>query len=407
MTTEVNQEEQKLRRSMSWKRILIPVLLGITAATWILVRNLNTHSYIEARENDPGQRYVWTDANGNGLMERTLDADFTAQPDGEYVRHTSLEMLLNVRWDIYATLALMGALVTMILRDFGYMYRIRVLTDKQLSWKQSFEVIMLWEFASAMTPSVVGGSGIAMFILHREGINMGKSTAITFVTAMLDEVFYIVTIPIVLVLIGTASLFPETWAGEAFGTNSVKILFWVGYFFIVLLTLLITLSIFLFPGLFKRVLQVITSIRILKRFRKRATAVGNEIITTSQELRGKPFMYWFKSFTATVLSWGARFLTLNFILLIFAPNFYDADLFHHLEVAGRQLVMWVIMLISPTPGGSGIAELALAKFFDYLMPVGMLALVAIIWRMLTYFPYLFAGAIILPRFLRRTASQES
>lgn len=114
-------------------------------------------------------------------------------------------------------------------------------------------------------------------------------------------------------------------------------------------------------------------------------------------------MYWVRAFSATVVSWSARFLTLNFILLIFAPNFYRSDLFNHLEVMGRQLVMWVIMLISPTPGGSGIAELALAKFFDYLMPVGMLAIVAIIWRLMTYFPYLFVGAIILPRFLRRTA----
>ena len=58
-----------------------------------------------------------------------------------------------------------------VIRDLGYMYRIRVLTDKYLSWRKSFDVIMLWEFASALTPSVVGGSGIAIFILNREKIN--------------------------------------------------------------------------------------------------------------------------------------------------------------------------------------------------------------------------------------------
>jgi glycosyltransferase 2 family protein len=403
MTEERTNEEQKLRKSMSWKRVLIPVVLGIAAATWILVRNLNAFSYIEARPDSEGARYRWIDANDNGLIERSLDADFTFAQDGEYIRRTSMQMLMDVQWDTYATLALIGALVMMVLRDLGYMYRIRTLTDKQLNWKQSFEVIMLWEFASAMTPSVVGGSGIAMFILNREGINMGKSTAITFVTAMLDELFYIVMVPVVLVVIGTSSLFPETWAGETFGTNSVKVLFWIGYFFIVFLTLMITLGIFLFPGLFKKMLQGITSIKVLKRFRRKATRVGDEIVTTSRELKGKSFMYWVRAFSATLVSWSARFLTLNFILLIFAPNFYRSDLFNHLEVMGRQLVMWVIMLISPTPGGSGIAELALAKFFDYLMPVGMLAIVAIIWRLMTYFPYLFVGAIILPRFLRRTA----
>lgn len=405
MNTETQLEEQKLRRSMSWKRVLIPVLLGITAATWILVRNLNSYSYIEARDGDYGARYEWIDSNKNGLVDRSLDADFTFSASGNFIRRTSMQMLLDVQWDMYATLALIGALAMMVFRDLGYMYRIRILTDKHLSWKQSFEVIMLWEFASAMTPSVVGGSGVAMLILNREGIAMGRSTAITFVTAMLDEIFYIVMVPVVLIAIGTDSLFPETWAGESFGTNSVQILFWIGYFFIVLLTLLIMLSIFLYPNLFKRLLQIITSARVLKRFRKRATHIGNEIILTSQVLRGQPFSYWAKSFAATLLSWSARFLTLNFILLIFTPNFYRSDLFSHLEVAGRQLIMWVIMLISPTPGGSGIAELALAKFFDYLMPVGLLAIVAILWRLMTYFPYLFIGAVILPRFLRRTASQ--
>ncbi|MFN9976273.1 MAG: lysylphosphatidylglycerol synthase domain-containing protein, partial [Phycisphaerae bacterium] len=148
-----------------------------------LFHNLNAHSYIEARPDSAGDRFAWRDSNGNGLVDRTLDDDFMADAAGEYIRRTSTEMLLDIQWDMLATLALIGALAMMVIRDLGYIYRIRILTDKQLSWRQSFEVIMLWEFASAMTPSVVGGSGIAMFILNREGINMGRSTAITFVTA--------------------------------------------------------------------------------------------------------------------------------------------------------------------------------------------------------------------------------
>lgn len=401
-----SQDESKLRKSMSWRRVLIPVILGLAAASYILIRSLNAHSYIEARPGDLGARYEWVDGDGDGLIDRTNDADFSFSSHGAYVRRSSVDLLQNIQWDTAATLALLGAFLMMFLRDLGYVYRIRILTDKQLSWKQSFEVIMLWEFASAMTPSVVGGSGIAMFIIHREGINMGKSTAITFVTAMLDEIFYIIMVPVVLVLIGSDALFPQLWAGQAFGTNSVRILFWIGFIFIVLLTLLITLSIFLFPGLFKRVLQRVTSISFLKRFRKKATEMGNEIILTSQELRGKSFGYWAKAFGATIVSWTARFFTLNFILLIFAPSFFSPELFDHVIVYGRQLVMWVIMLISPTPGGSGIAEIALAKFFDYLMPVGLLAIVALIWRLMTYFPYLFIGAVVLPRFLRRTANRN-
>ncbi|MCC6599131.1 MAG: flippase-like domain-containing protein [Crocinitomicaceae bacterium] len=393
-------EERQLKKQLSWKRILVPVVLGLAAASWILVHNLNTFSYIEATPADTGWHYKYVDGNGNRIIDRTDDNDFefTTETTNTFVKKTSIEQLKSIHWDNYASLALIGALLMVALRDFGYVYRIRSMTDKQLSWKQSFEVIMLWEFASAMTPSVVGGSGIAMFIINREGINMGKSTAITFVTAMLDELFYILTVPLIFLLIGSALLFPDSWVNSSFGTNSVKILFYIGYGFIVFLTLLIILGIFVFPVLFKRLLQQITSVGFLKKFRKRATRVGDEIMTCSSELRGKKISYWSRAFIATIISWTARFFTLNFILLIFTRDF------DHLLVYGRQLIMWVIMLISPTPGGSGIAELALANFFNYILPAGLLAIVALIWRLLTYFPYLFLGAIILPRFLKRTAS---
>ena len=71
------------------------------------------------------------------------------------------------------------------------MFRIRLLTDNKIKWRNSFDVIMLWEFASALTPSVVGGSAVALFIVNKEIKNIGKATAIVMITALLDELFYI------------------------------------------------------------------------------------------------------------------------------------------------------------------------------------------------------------------------
>ena len=99
------------------------------------------------------------------------------------------EAFSNVDWTFQTLFWLFIALLMMALRDIAYMYRIRILTENKISWRKSFDVIMLWEFASAVTPSVVGGSGVAIFILNKEKINLGKSTAIVMVTAMLDELF--------------------------------------------------------------------------------------------------------------------------------------------------------------------------------------------------------------------------
>ena len=77
----------------------------------------------------------------------------------------------------------------MACRDLAYMYRIRVLTDNEISWRNSFDTIMLWEFASAISPSIVGGSGVAIYIVNKEGVKIGRSTAVVMVSALLDEPF--------------------------------------------------------------------------------------------------------------------------------------------------------------------------------------------------------------------------
>jgi uncharacterized protein (TIRG00374 family) len=125
--------------------------------------------------------------------------------------------------------------------------------------------------------------------------------------------------------------------------------------------------------------------------------VGDDIATTSIELRGKPIRFWALAFGATVFSWASRFLVINLIV----AAFFQVD--DHLLLYARQLVMWVILLISPTPGGSGIAEVAFSGFFRDLLPtLGFIGAIAVIWRLFSYYLYLFMGAIILPRWLRST-----
>jgi len=60
--------------------------------------------------------------------------------------------------------------------------------------------------------------------------------------------------------------------------------------------------------------------------------------------------------------------------------------------------------VSPTPGGSGIAEYFFPVFLREFIagPSGDLTtLVAFAWRLITYYPYLIIGAFTLPFWLRR------
>lgn len=349
------QMDTDLKRVMKFfqlKRIIIPLLLGLGVASWLLFRDFNKDAF------------------------------------------------LNIHWTVYTFLWLFVAILLQAIRDLAYMYRLRVLTDHRISWRHSFDVVMLWEFASSITPSIVGGSAIALFIVNKEGISMGRTTAIVMITAMLDELFYIFMVPIVILLIGVDNLFI---GDSGFLMNlGGKQAFIFGYTFIFFLTTIIFLAIFVSPQGFKKVIVSLSSLPILRRWKKKAEQTGDDIITTSKEMKGKSFMFWFKAFGATVFSWSARFWVVNALIMAFRSTPGDFSLISdQLLIYGRQLVMWVILLVSPTPGGSGVAEYAFPLFLGEFIPEGLETALGLLWRLLSYYPYLFIGFIILPFWIRR------
>ena len=135
-----------------------------------------------------------------------------------------------INWTINTLLFIVAIIILAGIRDLAYMYRIRILTDKAISWKNSFNVIMLWEFASAVTPSVVGGSSVAFYILYKEGIPAGKSTAMVMITALLDELFLIIFAPLFISSVGHFEVF-ELNSNLTFGNWQLakkKFLIWGG-----------------------------------------------------------------------------------------------------------------------------------------------------------------------------------
>ena len=119
MTSAAN----KILNFFSLRKIAFPVIIGLAVATYLLYRNFD------------------------------------------------LEVFRNINWEWTIALWLFIAVLLMGVRAIAYMYRLRILTDNQISWRKSFHVIMLWEFASSITPSIVGGSAIAFYIVNNFFIN--------------------------------------------------------------------------------------------------------------------------------------------------------------------------------------------------------------------------------------------
>jgi uncharacterized protein (TIRG00374 family) len=382
-----------LKSAFSGWKIALAISIGLLVSGWVLYRSLSAVQYIECAAGTGD--FEWVDGNENGIIDWNNSNDFVANNSGNYRLQTVTDSLKQVSWTNSSYLWIVAAVFFMISRDFFYIVRIRLLTKNQLNWRAATYVILLWEFASALSPGVVGGAAVAMFILNRETIPFGKATAIVIITAFMDNLFFVLMIPLVFLFVHNSTLFPPDEAGSI----ALSWWFWSGFAIIFGVCLLLYLTIFWYPKLATRFLLFLFRLPFLKRWKFIAVEWGKDIERASLEFKAEKRAFWLKVFAATFASWISRYLVINAILNAFlALGFID-----NIKVLGKQLILWLFMLVSPTPGGSGIAEYAFGELLSsFSSSAILLAALAILWRLISYFPYLFIGSIMLPSWIRRT-----
>lgn len=344
----------KIIRSIRPGRILLPIFIGLSVTGYLLYREF--------------------------------------EPD-------SFDFISFTGWSVFW---LILSFVLMAFRDFGYMLRIRILTNNELTWRKAFNVIMLWEFTSSITPSAIGGTSVAIFFVNKEGIRVGRSTAVVMVTSFLDELYFILTFPIILLLLGRSDIFvlDSSAAVIPWYQNEFFLLALGGYTIKLLYTLVLSYGLFINPRGLKWLLLMIFKLPIIRKWRPQANESGTDLIQTSREFSGWPFRKWLKAFGATFFSWTARYWVVNtLIITFFGIKWLGWE--DHLHVFAKQLVMWIMMLISPTPGGSGFAEYVFKEFLAAFIPVGTGIAMAFLWRMISYYPYLFIGTFLVPRWIKK------
>ncbi len=346
MSRSSDTEQSPTRRifSLAWK-MLVPIAIGMAVVWWLFSREFNPD--------------VWD----------------------------------SIRWDSRVVWCIGLALIFMIGRDWGMSWRFRVLTDKALTWVQCVRVCLLVEFTSCVTPTSAGGSALGMLFLHREGIELGKGTTLMMTTLFLDNLFFVIALPLFIFLVPYSELFGFGPQSFTIGLQSA---FWGIYALVFAWTTILFLGILVKPRAIRTAINRLFRFRWLRRWSARADALGADMETTGRELRQRPAMWWARAFGATAASWLSRFLLVNALFLGFAPGASQT------VVLARQFVVWVILMVSPTPGGAGISEWLFTTYYgDLLGSAGMALVIALFWRIISYYVYLIIGCFILPGWLRR------
>ncbi|MBD5213814.1 MAG: flippase-like domain-containing protein, partial [Bacteroidales bacterium] len=299
------------------------------------------------------------------------------------------EAFKSIQFNSSLLTGLILALIFVAGREIGLIMRFRQLTDGQLRFSQATRVTFLCEFTSCITPTSVGGSAASMLFMNREGVSLGKATTITFTTLFFDELFIVVSAPIVFTLIPYKSLFGFTTSGET--AHDLQIGFWIVYGVIATWTLLLWLGIFKAPHKVKWLIVKLFSLPILRRWKQHVEKTTDDMVSTSKALKNTRFSVWLKTFGWTAFSWISRFLVVNALLYGVAGGIDQAIVF------GRQLIVWVLLMFTPTPGGSGISEWIFKEYYGDMLSSGALIMVAALsWRFLTYYIYLGIGVFLLP-----------
>ena len=346
------KDEKKALKSFGLTKAILPVILGVAVVAVLFFRQFDPHEYDK------------------------------------------------IDWSGSTSLFLGLALLFLLGRITFYALRLKILSDSSFSFIKCVQLIFIWEFSSAVSPTNVGGSAVALFILSQEKIGAAKTTAIVIYTVVLDTLFFLLCVPIWVLIFGADVLGPGQ---QSFGGWEVTLL--SAYAIMLLYGLFFSYGLFVRPQSLKRLSLYLSRIKILKRFRKDLEQLGEDIVVTSKALLQRNIKYHVNAYLTTVGAWSCRFLLIICLIMGITKSvsFRPEAI---LELYARIQTMFVMMALTPTPGGAGIAELLFGSILADYVPKGISLVVASIWRLMAYYFFLFMGIIIIPQWLRTIIKQR-
>lgn len=292
---------------------------------------------------------------------------------------------------------LLAAIGLLVARVFIGGYRLRYSSHGQLKYSSAVRGQIIWDFASSVTPSIIGGAPVAALLMARDDTKpVGEVTAIMLFAMLMDQVWFAVAVFLLLFASVFVDVFPNELGpvGEGFLTAYfIGMMVWAGGF---------AYSTLVRPELLQGLVRRIFGIRWLSRFRDRVDSELSNWTEQARILRAQPFSFYLVGLIFAAIAWIFRYLMLYLIVLSVyrVPN--------AIQFIMRTMAMLHLALILPTPGGSGGIEGMYALFFtEPLIPKAFLAPTLLVWRFLAYYVTVAVGLVITTHVLDRRRKPDA
>ena len=349
---QLSEEQRNVLYKLRTSRIILPIVLGLSVVGYLLWRQLK------------------------------------ANPDS----------FSNINWTFTTFAWIFAAFFLLILRHLAFSIRMYILSQGHFSFRKCIELIFIFEFSLCVTPTTLGGSAVSLFVMTQEKLSAARTATIVIYKVVLDTIFFIGTLPILYLLSGSQMIRPGMayfwdldWRARIFYFSYIAMAAYGSFFFY---------GLFINPLLIKKVLTGFASIPFLKRWREGAERLGSEIVLASQDMQNIGWRQHLLAFIATLTAWTCKFFLIS--CLIYGIGGMPLGFIRELLLYSRLETMFVIMAFSPSPGGAGFAEATFYPFLmDFIPNKGVAIVIAFIWRLMSYYAYLAAGAIIVPNWVRK------
>ncbi|WP_235298578.1 lysylphosphatidylglycerol synthase transmembrane domain-containing protein [Portibacter marinus] len=317
--------------------------------------------------------------------------------------HFDIQAFKSIDWGYQVFAWLLLGVLFYVIRHLAYSYRLFILSDKKLSLRKSAELIFIWEFATTISPTSLGGSAVAMIFLSLERLKTARAVTIVLYTIVLDTFFFVVSVPLLLTILGLNVIRPEIFTWD--DMNGYGITFFIVFAIMLTYGFIFYYGLFHRPDQIKKLMAFFARRRILRRYKEKLIQTGQDIENSSRRLRAKSPDLHIKAILATFTAWIFKFALMFCIIYAFIDT-VPRTLYHTFMIYGRYETMWAITAASPTPGGSGLAEYLFGGFYSDYVPLSLAVVVAFTWRIIAYYTYLMAGVIIVPAWIRKIYNRK-
>ena len=261
---------------------------------------------------------------------------------------------------------------------------------------ESTKIVIANLFLACITPSMAGGEPVRIYLLNKDGLSFGCSTAVVLGERLIDAIFILIMVPIALFLFKDI----KDLGIISFGLT-------IGVIVFLLVVILFIYSI-IKPDKTKAFL-IYLSKKFRRFFKKESESKVVQRINYEVDEFHKS-MYCFKgqnkkllllSCILTALFWSVGFLVPSFILLGLGLQPFFVESF------AAQIILIVIIMLPLTPGSSGIAEVSLYGLYGVLIGTSTSTLIGvfiILFRFISFHMNLIAGAIFQYRIFKSVAS---